>query len=163
MPMFTPEKALRDFQKTPLILSVILKDVSQKKAQTSRDGADGWTVLEVVGHMNEFEQAFFQRSRLIVETEMPKFPALDPEALAKSHHYNDQKLADVFASYVKTRRAHLAYVQVLTPEQWQRRGVHPASGEVTLVENVINTTLHDVNHIEQIIKALGVSKALAAL
>ena len=163
MPIFTPEKALRDFPKTPVILSVILKDVSQKKAQTARDGADGWTVLEVLGHMNEFEQAFFQRSRLIVETEMPKFPALDPEALANAHHYNDQKLAEVLASYITQRRAHLAYVQALAPEQWQRKGIHPASGEITLIENVTNTTLHDVNHIEQIIKALGVSKPLEAL
>jgi uncharacterized damage-inducible protein DinB len=163
MPMFTPEKALRDFPKTPVILSIVLKGVSQKRAQQARDGADGWTVLEVLGHMNEFEQAFFQRSRLIVETEMPKFPALDPEALAKAHHYNDQKLADVLASYLNTRRAHLAYLQLLTPEQWQRKGIHPVSGEVTLVENVTNTTLHDVNHIEQIVKALGSSKPLALL
>ena len=163
MPMFTPEKALRDFPKTPVILSAILNGVDQKRAQKATDGPGGWSVLEVLGHMNEFEQAFFQRSRLIVETEMPKFAALDPDALAKSHHYNDQKLTEVLASYVNWRRQHLAYVQALSPEQWQRKGIHPASGEVTLVENVTNTTLHDVNHIEQIVKALGTSKPLAAL
>ncbi|MEO8392444.1 MAG: DinB family protein [Chloroflexota bacterium] len=163
MPLLTPEKALRDFPKTPAILSAILYGVNQKQAQKARDGANGWSVLEILGHMNEFEQAFFQRSRLIAETEMPKFPVLDPDALAKSHHYNDQKLEDVFTSYVTTRRAHLAYVQVLTPEQWQRKGIHMAYGELTLTENVISTTLHDVNHIDQIVKALGLSAPLAAL
>ena len=163
MPMFTPEKALRDFPKTPVILSTILQGVDQERAQTARDGADGWSVLEVLGHMNEFEQVFFERSRLIVEADVPKFASLDPNTLVETHHYNDQTLTDVFASFVTTRRAHLAYVQALTPEQWQRTGIHSTSGEVTLVENIINTTLHDVNHIEQIVKALGSAKPLAAL
>ena len=57
----------------------------------------------------------------------------------------------------------LKMLRALTPEQWQRKGIHYASGEQTVVELATNTTLHDVNHIEQIIKALGSSPTLSTL
>jgi hypothetical protein len=163
LPTFTPEKTLRDLPKTPVILNVILQGVDQQKAQTLRDGADGWSVLEVVCHMNDFEQIFTDRVRRIVESDLPYFESIDPNALARTNHYNEQSLSEVFASYVSRRREQLALLRALTPEQWQRKGVHYASGEQTIVELATNTTLHDVNHIEQIIKALGSSPTLSTL
>lgn len=163
MPTFTPEKTLRDLPKTPVILNVILQGVDQQRAQTSTDGPDGWSVLEVLSHMNDFEQIFLDRVMKMVETDLPRFEAIDPDALAKNSDYAGQNLSEVFASYVSRRRAHLAFLRGLTPEQWQRTGVHYASGEQTVVELATNTTLHDVNHIEQIIKALGSSPTLATL
>ena len=158
MPIFTPEKALRDLPKTPNILGVILRGVDQQRAQTARDGADGWSVLEVVCHLNDFEQIFLERSRLIVETDTPRYPSVDQEALVQSNHYAEQNIVQAFGSYISRRRTHLAYLRGLTPDQWERRGIHPAAGEVTLIEHVTNTTLHDVNHIEQIVRALGLAQ-----
>ncbi|MFN8447054.1 MAG: DinB family protein [Anaerolineae bacterium] len=155
MPMFTPEKALRDFPKTPVILSAILQSVDQRRAQEARDGADGWNVLEVVCHLNDFEQIFFDRARRIVETDLPRLESVDQNALVRDNRYAEQSLAEALASYLSRRRAFIAFLRGLSAEQWQRKGIHYASGEVTLVDFVTNTTLHDVNHIGQILNALG--------
>ncbi len=163
MPTLTPEKALRDFPKTPVILNVILRGVDQARAQSATDGPDGWSVLEVVCHLNDFEQIFFERARRIVENDLPRFESIDPNELAKSSGCAQQDLAEVVASYVSRRRAFLAFLRGLTLEQWQRKGIHYAYGEMSLVELVTNTTLHDVNHIEQIVKALGTSPDVADL
>ncbi|HVU10851.1 MAG TPA: DinB family protein [Phototrophicaceae bacterium] len=158
MPIFTPDKALRDLPKTPVILSIILKDVTQQQAQTARDGADGWTVLEVMCHLNDYEQVFVERTHQIVESDYPHIENIDHLAWVSDHRYAEQQLADVFARYLSTRRAHLAFLRGLTPDQWQRKALSMLWGEITLVEHVTNITFHDVNHTEQIIKALGTSQ-----
>lgn len=163
MPAFTPQKALRDLVKTPVILNVVLRGVNQQRAQEATDGADGWSVLEILGHMNDYEAIFPDRVRMALEQERPHFPGYDPEERARTLAYNQQDFAAVFASYVNRRREFVALLRGLTPEQWQRTGIHRESGELTVVEIALNSTLHDINHIEQIIKALGTSPDLLAL
>jgi len=163
MPIFSPEKALRDLPKTPVILNVILHGIEQERALEATDGPDGWSVLEILCHLNDFEEFFVTRAQKIVETDLPKFPPIDHEALVIENQYKEQNFEDVFVVYVRRRRAFVKYLRGLTPEQWQRTGDHPSWGIITLVEHVINVTLHDVNHIEQIIKALGTSETLDTL
>jgi hypothetical protein len=42
----------------------ILKNVSQHDATTYRDGGTGWTVLEVICHLRDFESVYHERSVL---------------------------------------------------------------------------------------------------
>jgi hypothetical protein len=163
LPLLNRERALRDLPKTPVILNVILQGVDQHRAQTATDGADGWSVLEIVGHMDDFEAIFIERVQLALEADQPKLPAYNQLELALTNRYNEQNLADLFARYVSRRREFLSLLRGLTPEQWQRQAIHPEAGAVTVLEVTLNATLHDVNHIEQIIKALGSSPTLAAL
>lgn len=151
----TPDNALRDFVKTPVILDAILVGVDQRRAEQATDGPDGWSVLEVVCHMNEFEEIFFNRARLMMETERPNFPPNDQNALALDHNYQEQQLAEQLASYHRRRDAFVEFVKALPAGAWQRTGIHPSYGEMNLIELVVKTTLHDVNHIEQILKALN--------
>lgn len=163
MALFTREIALRDLPKTPVILNVILRGVDQAQAQSATDGADGWSVLEVLCHLNDYEQIFIDRAHQLLAEDMPTFAAYDQVALVQANRYAEQNLRDVLASYVARRRAHLELLRSLTPEQWQRRAIHPVRGEVILTELSAYTVMHDVNHIEQIVKALGASPDLAAL
>ena len=156
MPIFNPEKALRDLPKTPVLLRVVLQGVDQRRATEATDGADGWSVLEIICHLNDYEEFFFTRAQQIVETDQPYFPPVDHEALVVENEYARQNFATVLAVYLDRRAAFVNYLRGLSPQQWQRKGFHPSWGEVTLVEHVTNTTLHDVNHIEQIVKALNI-------
>lgn len=151
---FTPASALRDFTKTPVILDAVLAGVDQQRAAETTDGADGWSVLEVVCHMNDYEQIFFDRAKSMIETERPNFPPYDQNTRALDNDYAGQQLAEQLASFHARRAAFAAFAQALPAEVWQRTGIHPSYGEMNMIELVIKTTLHDVNHIEQILKAL---------
>ncbi len=163
MPAFSPQKALRDLVKTPVILNVVLRGVDQQQAVQARDGADGWSVLEILGHMNDYEAIFTERARLMLAGDNPALPGYDPNERVITNAYASQNLAEVFASYIARRREFVALLRALPAEQWLRTGIHRESGTMTIVELATNTTLHDVNHIEQIIKALGSSPDLVAL
>jgi hypothetical protein len=154
------ERALRTLRKNPAILKAVLHGVDQERAQTARDGADGWTVLEVVCHLRDVESVFFERARLALETDLPEWPMIDQIALVTTNRYAEQNLAEAFQGYVQTRQEFVYWLEALSDEAWLRRGIHFDLGEISILELVVNYTLHDVNHIEQIARALELTDAL---
>jgi hypothetical protein len=154
MAVFDQAKAFRTLRQTPAILGALIKDLSQAQAQQARDGADGWNVIEIICHLRDFETIFHDRARGMVETDHPHFPRVDHLELAVKHRYAEQDLRAVLADYAQRRQAFMDWLSALSDEQWTRRGVHPEYGEYSVLELAYNTALHDVNHIEQVVKAL---------
>jgi len=155
MAVFTPEKALMWMKKTPALIRVTLSGVNQARATGSRDGEDGWNVLEIVCHLNDYEQIFIERLRMMLDQDRPAFPAYDQNALVVENQYDAQQFDLVVTSWISRRAAHVRMLEALTPEQWERRGIHPSFGEMSVLDESINATLHDVNHLEQITRVLG--------
>lgn len=155
MAMLNPEKALRLMRQTPHILRAFLNDVDDARARTLRDGEGGWSILEIVGHMADYEQIFMERARLLLETEAPTFTAYDHEERVESEGYNNRKLEEALSLYEQHRQAFISLLEGQPTDSWQRSGTHPETGATTLLDLAINTGLHDVNHIEQVVKAKG--------
>jgi hypothetical protein len=154
MPIFNPEKALRAMHNTSVILQAVLRDVSTEQAQRAFDGAGGWNVVEVVGHLNDWEQIFSKRSERMIAEDDPNLPGYNQEELVKQNGYAGKDLAAVLAEFLNRRRQHIDLLVRLNEEQWGRVGTYPSLGQVTLLEHATNISIHDVNHIEQIVHTL---------
>jgi hypothetical protein len=141
-------------KKTLDILRNVLADVTPQQARTLRDGAHGWTVLEVVCHLRDFNDIFHDRAKLIRDQDRPNLPAYDHEALAVKGHYNAGDLATAFAALVDSRRAMIDTFKALTPEQWERAGIHPERGVFTMTDAALQVVAHDCDHTEQITRIL---------
>jgi len=159
MPILTPDRSLMYMRKTPVILEAILRDVSQEQAQQATDGPSGWSVVEVMCHLRDWEDIFIERTRMILESDNPQLPNYDQEEMARTRHYATQNLRAAFDAYTARREEFLKLLTGLTEEQWQRRGTHPRMGDHNMIELAANTALHDLNHIEQIVRALGLAGA----
>jgi hypothetical protein len=140
--------------KTIDILGHILKHVTQEQAQTLRDGIEGWTVLEVVCHLRDFDGFFYGRAQQMLTETNPRLPAYDHEKLAIEQQYNAQDLAYVYDELVLSRRRVIAFFESLTDEQWDCVGVHPERGHFTMTDAVMQFGMHDVDHLEQITRIL---------
>src|SRR4051812_42017040 len=89
------------------ILGNVLASVSQVVATTLRDGRDGpkgWTVVEVVCHLRDFDGFFQQRAQMMLEQASPKLPAYDHEALAVERNYISQDVHMVYEELAESRR-----------------------------------------------------------
>jgi len=95
------------------------------------------------------------RAKRIVAENKPEFPSVDQEALVTQHDYANQDIQDMLARFVQLRKEFVAFLTPLQEEDWSRRGVHPSSGVITLLEHATNVPLHDLNHIAQMTVALG--------
>jgi hypothetical protein len=60
--------------------------------------------------------------------------------------------------YVQSSERGLALIEKilgsLSPEEWQRGGIHLSRGRLTLADWVANLAAHDDNHVDQLGRAL---------
>ena len=147
--------ALQALRQTPVVLGAVLRGVTPERAREATDGPDGWSVVAVVCHLRDYEEIFHQRATLMLAQDRPPLPAPNQDALARDRDYASADLGAAVAAFRANRRRFLDLLAGVTDEQWGRRGVHPRQGELALVDLATRVPLHDVNHIEQIVRALG--------
>jgi hypothetical protein len=135
-------------------ISHILQNLTKEAATTLRDGEDGWTVLEIVAHLRDFDGIFRHRAQMILTQEKPQLPAYDHEAMAIERAYNQQNLAEVLAQYQASREETVSFFRNLSPEDWERSSTHPERGHFTLTDAVIQVGMHDNEHLEQLTRIL---------
>lgn len=149
---------IRVMDDTVKILGFVLAPVSQAVATTRRDPNDGdrgWTVVEVVCHLRDYDLIFQQRAQLMLEQVYPDLPGYDHVQLARERNYNSQELSRVYTELAASRARFVAFFRGLTDDQWQRAGVHPERGRFTMHDALLQVGQHDVLHLEQITRILG--------
>ncbi len=149
---------LDQLHKDVAIIHNILSQVSAHDASTYRDSGNGWTALEVICHLRDLEAVIMQRATLTVEQEAPALPNFDADATAAERRYNEQNLETVYQEWVEGRTVMLAYLAEVDESAWERVGVHPKRGAMTLADQLAFTTWHDSNHIEQLVRILAEKK-----
>ncbi len=147
-------RTLATLQLNAAMLGHIIKPVTQQTATTLRDGPKGWTTLEVVCHLCDFDEIFRERVKLVVEQDDPTFPMADQDKLAVERAYNQQDLGQAYQALCAARQALIRQFESLTDEQWERTGQHPARGHFTMTDVLTHVAWHDANHLEQITRIL---------
>lgn len=150
-------RLLQFMQQTHDTLRHVLAPVSQVTATTlrdARDGDKGWTVLEVLCHLRDFDNLFRDRAKLISTQQSPMLPRLDHEQLAREGNYNGQDLATVSEEFTHARQQTIRFFAELPDELWPYAGLHPERGHFTMLDAALQIGTHDTIHIEQITRIL---------
>lgn len=143
---------------TVAILGYILASVDHTTAVTLRDpndGAQGWTVTEVVCHLRDFDGFFYDRVQRMVTEHYPSLSRYDHERLVVERNYNGQDVQQVYAELTASRARFVACFRSLDESQWLRSGIHPERGRFTLYDALNQVGTHDALHLEQISRILG--------
>jgi uncharacterized damage-inducible protein DinB len=140
----------------------VLSTITQEQAQTWRDQNDapnGWTVLEVLGHVTDFDEFFYGRAVMMRDQDNPSLPAYDHNALAVERGYNTQDVQAVYARFVQSRTQFIEFFKQLSDEQWERTGIHPERGHFTMWDALMQISTHDTRHLEQMTRIIADAKA----
>jgi hypothetical protein len=125
---------------------------------TYRDGGTGWTALEVLCHLRDFEAVYQERVRRTVQEDNPALTLPNPDELAAAGRYNEQDIETALSTW-KTRRAEqVAYLRERAETDWERPAAHPTRGNLPLHEQLFLQTWHDMNHLEQMTRILAEKK-----
>lgn len=146
---------LSQLRKMIAILAYLVRQTSQQEATTYRDGGDGWTAAEVLGHLLDYEAIFLERARLMVENEGATLPNPDPDELVRTAGYNHQDIHSLYERWRAGREQLLAYLDERNENDWSRTGQHPKRGPFTLEQQLLLCVWHDTNHLEQICHTLA--------
>lgn len=140
------------------ILGHILQNVSEAQAHELRDGPAGWSIVEIVCHLRDFDEIFYRRARMMLEQDHPKLPAYDHEAMAIERAYQQQAAAAAYGELKASRRRFVDFFKSLTDEAWQRGGIHPERGSFAMTDALMQVGLHDIDHLEQITRVLAAGR-----
>ncbi len=159
LPKITPNYFRQQLPKTITIAAALTRDIAPEQARVLRDGADGWSVVEVVAHLRDYETIFRERAQQMKQEQNPNLPAYDHERLAIERRYNDEVLSAVLAAWATERERTIAFFTTLGEGDWSRPGRHPERQEFSLLAAIAQIVSHDLTHLEQLAKI----RAAAAL
>ncbi len=147
---------MRAMQKNLLTIEHAVTSSADQAAFNRRDGGDGWTISEVLGHLADFDAIFHDRARRTVETDNPELSFPDPNALVIEKGYARHSALDVLAQWQSNRVSYLDYLTSLPDDEalWERPAQHARRGRFTLNDQVMLTAYHDTDHLHQIIKII---------
>ena len=152
---FTVDSAREVLSRTPDTLQAMLTGLPEEWLH-GREAADAWSPYQVCGHMLHIEESdWIDRTKVILEHGTTRvFAPVDREAgFARFHGW---PLEDLLARFAAVRRSNLDELATLVgPVDLGTRGVHPDFGEVTLAQLLATWTVHDLNHLNQIVKTMA--------
>ena len=145
-------------EKNLLNIEHIVASISDPAIFDKRDGGDGWTISEVIGHLYDVDSAFLARARALAEnSDPPQSTGRSPDEMVKDAGYADQDALDLLAKWKGARLPYHAFLASLPEDDealWERPG-RPADGAgFTLNDQVILSGYHDLDHIHQIVKII---------
>ncbi len=141
----------------PARLKKLLKGVSSAKAR-KRPAPGKWSIREIVAHVADTELVGGYRIRAILGAPGTQIIGFDQDVWVTALHYDKRDLKKSFEQYRLLRKANLALLKSLTPEQWKHYGNHNERGQETVETIVKMFAGHDLNHFQQIERILGKSR-----
>lgn len=140
-------------REAPHLIAALLQGVP--RATLKEPPAPGkWSVTEIVMHLADDELTSSWRYRQMLEYDNPTLAGFDQELWARVGDYASWEAGDALILFRLLREANLKMFAQLTPDQWQRGGVHRERGRLTVHDLCRHMAAHDVNHIEQIRRIL---------
>lgn len=139
-----------------------------------RSPVEGWSAVEVIGHMRDIEEFSLVRFRMMLRMADPSVPAagapddpiawglvedgawlFDPERWAIDRQYlRDDPHASATA-FGRLRAQTLAFLGCLAEAQWARGSIHPRFGRLTIEDWTAILAWHDDNHLAQLVQTLA--------
>jgi hypothetical protein len=153
---FSLNKSIEILERTPKVISSLLEHLSDDWTMQN-EGPDTWGPFDVVGHLIHCEKTdWMPRAKIILEQgEAIPFKPFDRFA-----QYEDSKgktLADLLDEFASRRAENLAQLNLLnlTEPDFEKTGIHPSLGKVSLKNLLATWTAHDLGHIAQITRVMA--------
>jgi len=143
-------------RRTPAVVSALLAGVPDAWTNTP-DVAEGWRPRDVVGHLisAEIDDWIPRAERILADGTSKPFDGFD--RFAHVERDADVPLDRLLERFAELRTQTLTRLGELVTDEadLDRRGLHPALGEVTLRELLATWAVHDLDHVSQIFAGMA--------
>lgn len=153
---FKLSEAAAILERTPALLAELLHDLPEEWI-VSNEGPDTFSPFDVVGHLIHGEKTdWVVRAKWILKngTAIPFEPY---DRFAQARNSEGKTLQQLLEEFRLLRQENLVW---LRSQDWkevdfEKRGLHPVLGEVTL-RNLLSTwVVHDLTHIAQVTRVMA--------
>lgn len=131
----------------------LIQDVTAARLK-ERPRPGKWSVTEILMHMADDELVSSWRYRQILEHDCPALAGFDQDMWQRLGAYSSSEPNDALQMFRLLREANLRMFERLSPEQWERAGIHEERGKISVRDLCRHMAAHDINHIHQIRRIL---------
>jgi DinB family protein len=125
------------------------------REQLERQPAPGeWSPREVLSHLADSDLVAGTRIRMIVTQDRPSIVGYDQEAWTSRFGGVDGDARETVERWRALRAANVRICESLTPDEWERVGVHSERGEESVRLTVQLMAGHDRVHLDQFRRGL---------
>lgn len=108
-----------------------------------------WSMIQIAQHLADTELVVGWRYRMAVSHDEPPVQPFDQDRFVSKLWKGDESLEDVLSQFEALRAINLRFLRSLTPEEWQRGGLHAERGRETVRRNAELSAAHDLVHLRQ--------------
>jgi DinB family protein len=140
-------KALRE---TAHAMESLLWNLDDDDALERRPDEDEWSCKELAAHMGEMERRYIERLERIVRMDEPRVTAFDSDSIDQRPVRDSDGVFDLMDEFSVLRRQSVYLLWSLDEDDWERRGVHPYLGPLTITQVAREMNEHDLAHLWQL-------------
>ncbi len=134
----------------------LLYATSERQAREPGSGTDeGWCLLAIAVHLHEVEQATCQQFETILRRPYAPIRNIDLDDIPFPEDYARVSIDEAVAGFSYARQETSYSLWGLSQEEWERTAMHPYRGEVALIDLVRDLYKHDLEHLWQARRMLG--------
>ena len=133
----------------PRELAEATRGVSDE-ALRRRPASGKWSIIENACHLRDCERIYAERFTKTAHSEQPRFWMMDNDAVAGKLRYSEADLASVLREFKRLRADSVSLLRALPHGSWQRSGLHPKRGELTLERLAEVAVEHTDSHLAKI-------------
>ncbi|HKZ05235.1 MAG TPA: DinB family protein [Methylomirabilota bacterium] len=149
------DEPLARLARTPDDLAAAIADADDATL-SRRPSVHAWSAKEIVCHVRDTEEPFLAFFQAMLDRDEPRYDdGGAPERWVDDRQYRRNDTAEALETFRRRRAESLAFLRHLTPAQWERRGIHPVRGPLTLAQFAGLMASHDADHLDQLRRALA--------
>ena len=153
---FNLKEAVVILERTPAVLTSLLGELPDSWTYNN-EGGESWSPFDIVGHLVHGEKKdWILRARTILEYgEGKPFEPFDRFAQFKDSE--GKTLNDLLEEFAKLRKGNVDVLinLKLDEDDFNKQGIHPEFGKVTLKQLFSTWVVHDLSHIRQISRVMA--------
>jgi hypothetical protein len=111
---------------------------------------DEWSCKQLVSHMAEMERRYIERLERMVRMDEPHIAPFDADSIDEEMPRDDESIFDTMDEFGVLRRQTVYLLWSLDDDDWERRGVHPYLGPLSVMQVAREMNEHDLAHLWQL-------------
>ncbi len=110
---------------------------------------EDWSLLAIAFHMREAERGFLRQLTSMLTEHEPEIPHVDVDDIPFEEDWRDADEDELLEEFHYLRRRTSYLLWDLPSSDWERGGLHPYRGRVTVIQLAREIYQHDLEHLWQ--------------
>jgi hypothetical protein len=153
---YSIDKALEILERTPKVLKSYLEKLSDEWIFCN-EGDETWSAFDIVGHLIHGEKTDWTPRLKIVLSDSEQKTFEPYNRFAQFEESKGKTLSQMLSEFSELRTDNLNYLKSIsiTEDDFNKNGIHPQLGEVSLKNLLATWVTHDLGHIAQISRVMA--------